>query len=143
MNNCNGNVFYPQSTINDSWFTKRQCVRDKNTQNIYLVGIMQNFSLISNILVAVLLRQRFRIYCNFSRFTYYFLLFYQIVANFVNNHATSSAMFLFSSPRTFCLLTGGCGAKITQNEKWRPFGGRCFNSESKSIFIFGEKNWIR
>ena len=67
---------------------------------------------------------------------------FQIVATFVNNHATSRAMFLFSSPRTFCLLTGRCGAKNTENEKWPPFWGRWMNLKTDSIFKLRKRNWI-
>ena len=90
-----------------------------------------------------------RLYFNFSdftNFTYIFFCFFsQIVANFAKNDGTRnllSAMFLFSSFRELRKLTVRCGAKITPNEKWLPFGGRCFHSESWSIFKFSEINWI-
>ena len=47
------------------------------------------------------------------------------------------AMFLFWSYNDFVFifsLTGCCGAKVTQNEKWRPFGGRWRNLKTDSIF---------
>ena len=39
-------------------------------------------------------------------------------------------------------LTDCCGAKVTQNEKWRPFGGRWRNLKTDSIFKRRKRSWI-
>ena len=46
-----------------------------------------------------------------------------IVGNFVKNHATKARCFCFY-PFVNFFINRRWGAKITQNEKWRPFGGR-------------------
>ena len=69
-----------------------------------------------------------------QEFTYKFfclLVHVQIFAIFIKNHSTLHAMFLFSSSRLWFSLT----AKITQNEKWPSFEGRCLNLKKNVVFV--------
>ena len=48
-------------------------------------------------------------------FTYRFFVYYQIVANFINNHATVVRRFCFHPVRRIVSLTGRCGGNWTTN----------------------------
>ena len=63
----------------------------------------------------------------------------QIVANFITRIAQplvdeNKNIALKVKSATIFLLTCRCGANFTQNEKWFPFGGRCFNQRYEYRF---------
>ena len=129
-------------------FTKRTFVWGKNTQAFEIFYLLWFVTLDTNIPFTLQLRQRFRFHFNFFIFfqdllaftTIIFCLFHII---FYLSQVWSRiaqllrAMFLFSLYNDFVLifsLNGCCGAKVTQNEKWRQFGGRWRNLKTDSIF---------
>ena len=137
-------------TINFTRFTKGRFVRDKNPQRRHISYHVQLFILNKNVTSILKFKQRFMFYFKYFNFFLNFTLFFlftpclfQIVANFIKNHTTVSAMFLFSSCATIFLSTGCCGAKVTQNEKLLPFGGRCLNLKKEAKFGTRGKFWIR
>ena len=64
----------------------------------------------------------------------------QIVANFVEHHATSYIKNIALQVRRFCFhffvnrICEAKAAKVTQNEKWLPFGGRCIDHTETNLF---------
>ena len=123
-------------------FTKRHFVRQKNTQRIHLDRMIQNFSLISNIQLFFRLRQRFMLYFNFhfsSRFFTY--KFFYLLSNCRKFHWITQPrkcdIFVF-----IVLLTGRCGAKITQNEKLKYKIKRWMDFKMDTLFLLGMKNQI-
>ena len=131
-------------------FTKWRCVRGKNPQKIHLYVMIQNLPLISKMGIAALLIQRPTNGGHFSFFfkiyLVFFCLFLQIVASFIKSPNLKSEDFVFIICDDFVFivsLTGYCGARLTQNEKWRPFGGRWIKKTKTNIVEFSEKSWIR
>ena len=90
-------------------FTKRTFVREKNTQNINLYVMIQNVSEISNLLVALLSRQRPPNGCHFSfssriSLINFFCLFTtsSSMSQLSANHATSRSIVFCDVTRKFC-----------------------------------------
>ena len=71
-----------------------------------------------------------------------FVYFQKIVANFINIITQLKKIVALLECDGFVFIRR-CGAKVTQNEKWRPFGGRWIKKTKTNMVEFSEKSWIR
>ena len=72
-----------------------------------------------------------------QEFTYKFfclLVHVQIFAIFIKNHNLTCDVFVFILS-SLIFANRRCGAKITQNEKWPSFEGRCLNLKKNVVFV--------
>ena len=83
-----------------------------------------------------------------KNFTHNFLFIFKLSSNcrkfrlITQPYVRRFCFYLLENSRLCFSLTGRCGAKVTQNEKWRPFGGRCLNQTESIIFEIPEKFYI-
>ena len=130
-------------------FTKWRCVRRKNPQKIHLYVMIQNLPLISKMGIAALLIQRPTNGSHFSFFFKNYLVFFTYFL-FVSSNCRKFHQIITQLKKIVALLEYDvfvfirrCVAKVTQNEKWRPFGGRWIKKTKTNIVEFSEKSWIR
>ena len=80
----------------------------------------------------------------FHFFYYSFIFFLFIfkllqISSRITQHLVTKTSHLQVRCFCFCLfIPANCRAKNTQNEKWPPFGGRCFNKAETNIFEIPE-----
>ena len=136
-----------------SRFTKRHFVWHKNTQKLEEAYLIQFLLLSLNMNSVFKFLQRPPNGSQFSffskNFTHNFLFIFKLSSNcrkfrlITQPYVRRFCFYLLENSRLCFSLTGRCGAKVTQNEKWRPFGGRWIKKTKTNIVEFSEKSWIR